>query len=113
MEARPPEPWGDLERKAEGLRQDLAEAREQLSATSEVLSVLGRSKSELRPVFETVVENAIRLCRADAGHIYISDGRVYRLAFASGGSRSYRALLARSPIQPASAPWSARSRSSA
>ena len=61
----------------------LAEAREQQDATSEVLSVLGRSKSDLQPLFETVVENASRLCRADAGQIYISDGRVYRLAVAS------------------------------
>ena len=44
--------------------------------------------------------HARRLCRADAGQIYISDGRVYRLAFLSGGSRSYRDFLTSNPIPP-------------
>src|SRR5262245_16991520 len=100
MDVRPQEPLGELEREVEGLRRDLEEAREQQSATSEVLSVLGRSKSDLKPLFETVVEHARRLCRADAGQIYIAEGRVYRLAVASGGSSHYRQLLARSPIAP-------------
>ena len=98
MDVRPQEPLGDLE--VEGLRRDLEEAREQQRASSEVLSVLGRSKSDLKPLFETVVEHARRLCRADAGQIYIAEGRVYRLAVASGGSSHYRQLLARSPIAP-------------
>ena len=100
MDVRPQEPSGELEREVEGLRQDLEEAREQQGATSEVLSVLGHSKSDLTPLFETVVEHARRLCRADAGQIYIAEGRVYRLAVASGGSSHYRQLLARSPIAP-------------
>ena len=100
MDVRPPEPSGELEREVEGLRRDLEEAREQQGATSEVLSVLGRSKSDLKPLFETVVEHARRLCRADTGQIYIADGRVYRLAVASGGSSRYRELLARNPIPP-------------
>ena len=100
MDVRPQEPLGELEREVEGLRRDLEEAREHQGATSEVLSVLGRSKSDLKPLFETVVEHARRLCRADAGQIYIADGRVYRLAVASGGSSHYRQLLARSPIAP-------------
>ena len=101
MDVRPQEPLGELEREVEGLRRDLEEAREQQSATSEVLSVLGRSKSDLKPLFETVVENASRLCRADAGRIYIADRpRFYRPEVASGGSSHYRQLLARSPIAP-------------
>ena len=84
----------------EELEKDLAEARAQQSATSEVLTVLGRSKSNLQPVFETVAQHATRLCRADTGQIYIFDGQVYRLAFASGGSGSFRDLLASTPISP-------------
>jgi signal transduction histidine kinase/DNA-binding response OmpR family regulator len=98
VKVRPSEPPIGLQREVEALRQDLAEARDQQAATSEVLSVLGRSKSDLQPVFETVVHHATRLCRAEAGHIWTFDGRVYRLAFASGGSGTYRELLARSPI---------------
>jgi signal transduction histidine kinase/DNA-binding response OmpR family regulator len=100
VNSRPPDPHLDFEREAADLRQDLEEAREQQAATSEVLGVLGRSKFDLQLVFETVVQNATRLCRADAGMIYIFDGRVYQLAFASGGSESYRDLLARNPLPP-------------
>ena len=100
MDVSPPESSADLAHEIEVLRRDLAELREQQTATSEVLSVLGRSKSELEPLFETIVEHARRLCEADAGQIYISDGRVYRLAFLSGGSRSYRDLLTSNPIPP-------------
>ena len=42
----------------EWLRDELAEVREQLAATSEVLAVIGRSASDLERVLETVVESA-------------------------------------------------------
>src|SRR5262245_15470184 len=67
-----------------GLRRDLEDARKRERATSEVLEALGRSRSDLQAVFETVVENATRLCQADAGAIHVLDGEVYRLAFAVG-----------------------------
>jgi signal transduction histidine kinase/DNA-binding response OmpR family regulator len=83
-----------------GLRRDLEDARSRERATSEVLGALGRSRSDLQPVFETVVENATRLCQADAGAIHVFDGEVYRLAFAVGGSSEYRKLIAQNPIPP-------------
>ena len=45
---------------------DLDEARQQQAATSEILTALGRSASDLDPILGTVVESAHRLCRADA-----------------------------------------------
>ena len=80
------------------LERDLAEAIERQSATGQVLEVLGRCAFELEPVFETVVAQAVRLCRADAGQIYVSDGDVYRLAVALGASQAYREYLASVPI---------------
>ena len=66
---------------------------EQQTATSEVLLAVGRSDFELQPIFETVVEHAIRLCRADAGQIFVHEGDHFRLACASGGSDDYRSLI--------------------
>ena len=67
---------------------------EQQAATSNVLLAVGRSDFELEPIFETVVEHAIRLCRADAGQIFVHEGDHFRLACASGGSDEYRSLIA-------------------
>jgi signal transduction histidine kinase/DNA-binding response OmpR family regulator len=90
----------NLEQQVAELTRELAEVREQQVATNEVLQVIGRFTFDLQPVFNTVVEHAIRLCRADSGMIYILDGEVYRLTVAYGGPREYRALLARNPIPP-------------
>ena len=80
------------------LERDLAEAIERQSATGQVLEVLGRSAFELEPVFETVLAQAVRLCRADAGQIYVRDGDLYTLAVALGASQAYREYLAGVPI---------------
>ena len=42
--------------------------------------------------------NAMRLCRADAGLIYVLDDDVYRMAFALGGSKEYRDYVEPIPI---------------
>ncbi len=82
----------------EALSSELAELLEQQAATSEVLLAVGRSDFELEPIFETVVEHAIRLCRADAGQIFVHEGDHFRLACASGGSDEYRSLIAEREI---------------
>ena len=79
------------------LRADLADAIEQQTVTSEVLQAIGRSASELQPVFETVVRHAVRLCAADAGMVYQLEGDVYEIAVALGGSAEYRRYLEEHP----------------
>src|SRR5689334_1020294 len=82
----------------ERLADELAEVREQLSATSEVLAVIGRSASDLEGVLETVVESARKLCGADAGQVFLVDGDRYRLAYGSGMTAEYREFIADNPL---------------
>ena len=49
-------------------------------------------------MFETVLEQAVRLCHADAGQVYVLDEDVYRLVLAIGGPQAYRDYLPGVPI---------------
>jgi ABC-type transporter Mla subunit MlaD len=82
----------------ERLADELAEVREQLDATSEVLAVIGRSASDLEGVLETVVESARKLCGANAGQVFLVDGDRYRLAYGSGTTAEYREFIANNPV---------------
>ena len=88
----------DLGARVAQLTRDLADAIEERTATSEVLGAIGRSASELEPVFETVLRHAVRLCAADAGMVYQLDGDVYRVAVMLGGPEAYRQYLADNPV---------------
>jgi GAF domain-containing protein len=59
---------------------DLTESLEQQTATSEVLGVISSSPAELDPVFETLLENAVRLCDAKFGTLFRYDGEFLHLA---------------------------------
>src|SRR5215469_4593164 len=82
----------------ERLRDELAEVREQLAATSEVLAVIGRSASDLERVLETVVESARKLCGAATGQVFLVDGGRYRFAYGSGLRPEYRKFATNNPV---------------
>jgi signal transduction histidine kinase len=60
------------------LTRERDDAAEQLSATSEVLRVISRSPGELEPVFTTILGNAVRICRAKFGTLYLCEGDGFR-----------------------------------
>src|SRR6201985_4022612 len=87
----------EITAETERLADELAEVREQLGATSEVLAVIGRSASDLDRVLETVVESGRKLCGANAGQGFLAYGDKYRLAYGSGMTGECREFVAVSP----------------
>ena len=53
---------------------DLSEALDQQTATSEVLKVISSSPSDLRPVFQSMLENSVRICEAKFGQMFLCEG---------------------------------------
>ena len=53
---------------------DLSQALDRQTATSEILRVISGARADLRPVFDTIVRSAVRLCGASHGGVYQFDG---------------------------------------
>ncbi len=63
---------------------DLSEALEQQTATSEVLRVISSSPTNVQPVFDAIAESAVRLCDGQFSFVVRFDGKVMDFASCCG-----------------------------
>jgi signal transduction histidine kinase len=76
-----------LEKELEARTRELSEAREQQAATAEVLQAISSSPSKLEHVFETILANATRLCKAEFGNLFLLENEGFRAVAMHGPSR--------------------------
>jgi GAF domain-containing protein len=73
------------ERTASELQDRVTELIEQQTAISELLRVIANSPDDLQPIFDAILDSAIRLCRADIGSLRLSEESGLRLVAVRGG----------------------------
>ncbi len=92
--------FADLQEQVSALTRELAEAREQQTATSEVLQVISSSPGELEPVFQAMLENATRICAAKFGTLYLRDADAYRAVAIHNAPPAYVEARKRDLVRP-------------
>ena len=68
---------------------ELSESLEQQTATSDVLRVISSSTGDLMPVFEAMLQNAVRICGAEFGNLLLREGDSFRIGATHGAPAAY------------------------
>src|SRR6266403_2984197 len=107
MTARPdnsaPDPQGtiaELQRKLDETSSELGEAFVQQMATAEVLQVINSSPADLGPVFDAILEKAMRPCQAQIAVFWTYDGEFMCASAIRGAPQAYVEFLQRGPHRP-------------
>ena len=77
---------------------ELSEALEQQTATSEVLKVISSSPGELKPVFDALLANAVRICDAKFGTLFLTEGDAFRYVALHGAPPAFAEARRREPV---------------
>src|SRR5438552_4563751 len=88
---------------------ELTEALEQQTATSEILRVISRSPTDVQPVFDTIVDSAVKLCSAEVGNVTRFDGEGVHMAAIHADAAGADRLRNMYPARPSGALASLRS----
>src|SRR5262245_31355172 len=80
------------------LLNELRESLQQQTATADVLKVISSTPGELQPVFETMLENAVPICGAKFGNLWLCEGNAFRVNAMHGAPPAYADYLRKNPV---------------
>jgi len=94
------ESYANLEQKVEERTRELSEALEQQTATAQILGVISSSPNDLAPVFEAILESALRICDANSGFLFLWDGQAYNPVAQRGATGAFAELMTKPRRHP-------------
>src|SRR5262249_2462964 len=77
---------------------ELRESREQQTTTGKILRLIASPPTHLQPVFQTLRENAVRLCEAQNGAVFRFDGEFFRAVVWNNTSPALSSFVQNTPI---------------
>src|SRR5262249_54213820 len=80
------------------LLKELRESLQQQTATADVLKVISSSQGELSPVFDAMLENAVRICGAKFGNLFVREGDTFRICATHGAPPAFVDYLHREQV---------------
>ena len=90
----------DLQRQLAECKAERDQGLQRENAIAEVLQLINSSPGDLKSVFDTMLEKAMRLCEATHGHVWRFDGEQLHAVSARGDPRFIEWLQDHSPIRP-------------
>jgi GAF domain-containing protein len=84
------------------LSRELSEALEQQKATSDLLQVISGSPGNLDPVFQAMLENAVGICGANFGNMFLCEDNAFRTVAMYNAPEAYEKARSGAPFHPPS-----------
>jgi two-component system NtrC family sensor kinase len=88
----------ELQEQLKRQARELEEARDERAALAQVLRVISSSPGELEPVFQAMLENAVRICEAKFGVLYLNEGDAFRVAAMRNAPAAFAEFRRREPV---------------